>query len=251
MSQARSTSTTTATGAVARIALPSQDEDIATLRRAVIAKLTYSVGKDPIVALALCSVDDAAPPYIMGATLSDIGPIEGVAETWKADPADWSWNDEGNKYRYDAIIEEMLDNQPESFEEHGRDIFEGIVEGLKKFDASGQFKGKLPREQMLLVLWKFEVGLNSKVAMAASRDGSGSANSTPTTRRLAARPATGPAGNRVGLRRRPELLLVWCEGRDGAGLHVAGDHLTVPRRQHFRVQERLDPFGPRLKEFLA
>jgi starch phosphorylase len=36
--------------AVAGIALPMQDEDVAALRRAVIAKLTYSVGKDPIVA---------------------------------------------------------------------------------------------------------------------------------------------------------------------------------------------------------
>ncbi len=45
MSQARSPA-----GAVSRIALPAQDEDIATLRRAVIAKLTYAVGKDPIVA---------------------------------------------------------------------------------------------------------------------------------------------------------------------------------------------------------
>ena len=33
-----------------RIALPAQDEDVATLRRSVVAKLTYSVGKDPIVA---------------------------------------------------------------------------------------------------------------------------------------------------------------------------------------------------------
>lgn len=110
-------------------------------------------GDDSIVALALCSVDDAASPYIMGATLDDIGPIKGTDETWNADPADWSWNDEGNKYRYDEIIGEMLEHQPESFEEHGRDIFEGIVEGLKKFEASGSFKGKLPREKMLLVLW--------------------------------------------------------------------------------------------------
>jgi len=33
-----------------RIALPAQDEEIAALRRAVVAKLTYAVGKDPIVA---------------------------------------------------------------------------------------------------------------------------------------------------------------------------------------------------------
>ncbi|HEY1933970.1 MAG TPA: glycogen/starch/alpha-glucan phosphorylase [Acetobacteraceae bacterium] len=33
-----------------RIALPSQDEDVAALRRSIVAKLTYSVGRDPIVA---------------------------------------------------------------------------------------------------------------------------------------------------------------------------------------------------------
>lgn len=117
------------------------------------ARFVGARGDDSIIALALCSVDDAASPYIMGATLDDIGPIKDTEDTWKADPADWSWNDEDNKYRYDAIISEMLEHQPDSFEEHGRDIFEGIVEGLKMFDAGGRFKGKLPREQMLLVLW--------------------------------------------------------------------------------------------------
>jgi hypothetical protein len=117
------------------------------------ARFVAARGDDAIVALALCSVDDAAPPYIMGATLDDIGPIKGTEDTWKADPADWSWNEEGFRYRCDAIIGEMLEHQPGSFEEHGRDIFEGIVEGLKKFDASGHFKGKLSREQMLLLLW--------------------------------------------------------------------------------------------------
>ena len=33
-----------------RIALPAQDEDVASLRRSIVAKLTYSVGRDPIVA---------------------------------------------------------------------------------------------------------------------------------------------------------------------------------------------------------
>jgi starch phosphorylase len=33
-----------------RIALPADDEDVASLRRAVVAQLTYAVGKDPIVA---------------------------------------------------------------------------------------------------------------------------------------------------------------------------------------------------------
>ncbi len=49
MSQARP-SATIDRPAASRIALPSQDEDIAALRRAVVAKLTYAVGKDPIVA---------------------------------------------------------------------------------------------------------------------------------------------------------------------------------------------------------
>jgi starch phosphorylase len=35
---------------VPKIALPSEDEDVAALRRALVAKLTYAVGKDPIVA---------------------------------------------------------------------------------------------------------------------------------------------------------------------------------------------------------
>ncbi len=33
-----------------RLALPAQDEDVAALRRAIVGKLTYSVGKDPLVA---------------------------------------------------------------------------------------------------------------------------------------------------------------------------------------------------------
>lgn len=117
------------------------------------ARFSSEFGEDSIVALALCSVDDAVSPYIMGATLDDIGPIEGTEDTFNAFPADWSWEDSGHKYRYEAIIDEMLEHQPDSFEEHGRDIFEGIVEGLKKFDASGRFRGKLPRDQMLLLLW--------------------------------------------------------------------------------------------------
>jgi hypothetical protein len=117
------------------------------------ARFVAARGDDSIVAFALCSVDDAAPPYVKGATLDDIGPIKATKKTWKADPPDWSWSDTGNKYSYDRIIAEMLGKQPDSFKEHGRDIFEGIVEGLKKFDASGRFKGQLPRDQMLLVLW--------------------------------------------------------------------------------------------------
>jgi glycogen phosphorylase len=37
-------------GVARRLALPAQDEDVAATRRAIIAKLTYAVGKDPLVA---------------------------------------------------------------------------------------------------------------------------------------------------------------------------------------------------------
>ncbi len=36
--------------AISRIALPSQDEDIPSLRRSIIAKMTYGIGRDPLVA---------------------------------------------------------------------------------------------------------------------------------------------------------------------------------------------------------
>src|SRR5438309_1288310 len=50
MSQFRGPVTISNNSAASRIALPAQDEDIATLRRLLVAKLTYAVGKDPILA---------------------------------------------------------------------------------------------------------------------------------------------------------------------------------------------------------
>jgi len=51
MSQTRSNPAARSASSVApRIALPTQDEDVASLRRSIVAKLTYSVGRDPIVA---------------------------------------------------------------------------------------------------------------------------------------------------------------------------------------------------------
>lgn len=113
-------------------------------------------GDEEIVGLALCSVDDASPPYIMGATSEDIGPINSPEDTWKADPADWTWSDDVDRRPSDAIFSEMLANQPDSYDEYGRDIFEGIVAGLKKFNETGRFRGKLPREQMILLLWIYD-----------------------------------------------------------------------------------------------
>jgi hypothetical protein len=118
------------------------------------ARFVAAHGEKTIIALALCSVDDAAPPYIMGATLEDdIGPIKGTDDTWRADPADWLWSDGDQPYRCGWIIGEILEDESRSFEKRAADIFQGIVAGLNKFDASGQLKGKLPRAEMLLVLW--------------------------------------------------------------------------------------------------
>ncbi len=50
MSDARLTNQNAGSRVASRLALPAQDEDVAALRRAVIAKLTYAVGKDPVVA---------------------------------------------------------------------------------------------------------------------------------------------------------------------------------------------------------
>jgi len=50
MSDARLTNPSASSRVASRLALPAQDEDVAALRRAVIAKLTYAVGKDPVVA---------------------------------------------------------------------------------------------------------------------------------------------------------------------------------------------------------
>ncbi|HEX8669380.1 MAG TPA: glycogen/starch/alpha-glucan phosphorylase [Allosphingosinicella sp.] len=50
MAEIRSAATRPNEEVVAQLALPSQDEDVATLRRAIVAKLAYSVGKDPVAA---------------------------------------------------------------------------------------------------------------------------------------------------------------------------------------------------------
>ena len=65
-------------GISARIALPAEDEDVATLRRALVAKLAYAVGKDPITAsnhdwflAAALTVRDKLP-FIQDAFVRDV-----------------------------------------------------------------------------------------------------------------------------------------------------------------------------------
>jgi hypothetical protein len=97
-------------------------------------------------------VDDASAPYIKGATLEDIEPIRATESTLR-DPPDWSWSDGATPYRFDALSAAILEDESRPFEDRADEIFRGIVDGLKKFDASGKFLGKLPRDQMLLLLW--------------------------------------------------------------------------------------------------
>lgn len=130
------------------------------------ARFVAARADDSIVALALCTVEDAVPPYIMGAMVGDLGPIVGSdPNTWRANPADWSWSDE-RKYRKRSseIISEILDEadraaDPEAddpneiFRPFREKIMQGMADGLMKFDATGAFKGKFPRDQMLLLPW--------------------------------------------------------------------------------------------------
>jgi hypothetical protein len=65
------------------------------------ARFTAEHGQDHITAFAACTVDDACPPYYMGATLeSQFGPVGSLTNPgevksygWYADPADWCWSD--------------------------------------------------------------------------------------------------------------------------------------------------------------
>lgn len=50
MSDVRLSNPSATSRVASRLALPAQDEDVAALRRSLIAKLTYAVGKDPVVA---------------------------------------------------------------------------------------------------------------------------------------------------------------------------------------------------------
>ena len=152
---------------------PASVSVVSRLADAVAADVAEAFGRfvaaradDSIVALALCTVEDAVPPYIMGAVVGDLGPILGTdPKTWRANPADWSWSDQGRRQkRCVEIVGEILDeadraadleadDSSESFRPFREQIMRGMADGLKKFDGTGAFKGKLARGQMLLLPW--------------------------------------------------------------------------------------------------
>jgi hypothetical protein len=53
----------------------------------------------------------------------------------------------GKQYRCDGIIGENLEDESRPFEKRVNEISHSIVEALKKFDATGKFKGTLLRVQ--------------------------------------------------------------------------------------------------------
>ena len=113
------------------------------------ARFAAERGDEPIVALALCTVEDAAPPYIKGAVVGDIGPIRGSdLKSWRNHPADWSWSDgpDGRRpgRRCSAVICEILDaadqaadpaadDPNEIFAKFRQEILQGMADGLQRF----------------------------------------------------------------------------------------------------------------------
>lgn len=129
-------------------------------------RFTKACPGEDITAFALCTVDDAVPPYIMGATKKD---YFGIAcadpatdfDGFSCEPGDWQWGDSAyqqtNGYQCYGPIEKVLND--ENLEEVAQEVsFRGMVEGLKLFDGSGRFKGTLPRDQMVLTLWVHDPG---------------------------------------------------------------------------------------------
>lgn len=120
------------------------------------ARFTAEHADESINGFAACTVDDACPPYWMGSTLeSGFGPVGKPADEddpmagWTADPADWCWSDDDAKHRADKV---EFSTEGLEMEQH-KVVFDAMCKGLKKFADSGKFRGKLPREQMLLTLF--------------------------------------------------------------------------------------------------
>jgi hypothetical protein len=80
-------------------------------------------------------------------SLTDPGPEK--AHGWNADPADWCWSDDSRNYRANKV---RYSTEGEGIKANKK-IFDAMCRGLKKFAGSGKFKGKLPRDQMVLMLW--------------------------------------------------------------------------------------------------
>jgi hypothetical protein len=122
----------------------------------VFERFTKAHGHEHITGFAACTVDDCCPPYYMGATLeSGFGPAgkvddDGDPAGWDdLSPADWCWSDDNQRYRADKV-KYSIDGEGW---EPNKKVLDAMCRGLEKFNSSGRFQGKLPREQMLIVLF--------------------------------------------------------------------------------------------------
>jgi hypothetical protein len=142
---------------------------------ALLDQFVSARGSDRINGFAFVNVHDAVAPYVMGTALEDnFGPVgqrpEDVAEDdpcggFNAEPADWYWSAEDHKYHCAGVIEAIHQDAKLSFEELATLVFRGTVDGLKKFDASGKFRGQLPRDQMLLMQWIHDPAEEARMVM--------------------------------------------------------------------------------------
>lgn len=122
--------------------------------RAAFARFAAARGHEHITAFAACTVDDACPPYYTGAT-REAGfevahePGPDGSHGWTADPADWCWADGQHAYQANRV------NYPDGA---GKRALDAMCRGLRRFAESGEFKGKLPRDRMALLLWVNDPG---------------------------------------------------------------------------------------------
>lgn len=135
--------------------------------------------KDQINGFAFVTVEDAVGPYVMGTSLEDsFGPIgaeitdDDPCGGFNSEPGDWYWNGEGADMLCHTVIEAIhADTKTlKTHDQRARLVFQGIIAGLKKFDQSGLFRGKLPREQMLLMMWVHDPSETADIVMKGVRE---------------------------------------------------------------------------------
>lgn len=139
-------------------------------------RFSQAHASDHITGFTFVNVHDAGTPYVSGTSLEDgFGPVgrdpklvpeEDLCGGFNAEPADWYWgNDRERPLMCGSIICKIQDDPKLSFEEMQALVYGGTVDGLKKFNETGKFKGKLPREQMLLMHWIHDPSDEAKMVM--------------------------------------------------------------------------------------
>lgn len=149
---------------------PSLDEELAeaVCRDATKAFASLAAARpgERVYGLALCIDNGAQSFYIMGNTLEGClekenrgraKPFE-LAQLTPGDflysPADWIFAANIREDTSSPVMERIWKTSNGVTEGTELRIHRAIVAGLKKFDASGVFRGGLPRDRMVLTLWE-------------------------------------------------------------------------------------------------